>query len=167
MIRLADKFDIPEILEIITDARKQINDLGFKQWTNDYPNAQTFINDIANNELYVEDKSGVIAVMALVKSINHDYNKIDGNWLSNNKYYTIHRLAVKAEYRHLKIAQSLFNFAYDEALKAGVNLRIDTHPKNLPMQNLIKKMNYVYCGVIFLQNELVEPERLAYELVIE
>ncbi len=167
MIRLADKFDIPEILEIITDARKQINDLGFKQWTNDYPNAQTFINDIANKELYVEDKSGIIAVMALVKSINHDYDKIDGNWLSNNKYYTIHRLAVKDGYKHLKVAQSLFAFAYNEALQAGVNLRIDTHPRNIPMLNLIKKMNYVYCGVIVLPNELVEPERLAYELVIE
>lgn len=167
IIRKATTLDIKKILRIVEDARVQIKALGFKQWTDDYPNHETFKKDILNNELYVivYDKE-IAGMMALVKSINLDYNKIDGKWLSNAKYYTIHRLAIKKEYRHLKLAQELFNYAYKIALNDSVNLRIDTHPKNVPMINLITKMGYTYCGKITLLNEKTEPLRLAYELIV-
>ena len=87
IIRKATTLDIKKILRIVEDARVQIKALGFKQWTDDYPNHETFKKDILNNELYVivYDKE-IAGMMALVKSINLDYNKIDGKWLSNAKY---------------------------------------------------------------------------------
>lgn len=167
IIRKATTLDIDEILRIVEDARIQIKALDFKQWTNNYPNYETFKNDILNDELYViVYNKKVVGMMALVKALNLDYNKIDGKWLSNTKYYTIHRLAIKKEYRHLTLAQELFNYAYKIALNDSVNLRIDTHPKNAPMINLITKMGYSYCGKIILLNEKTEPLRLAYELII-
>ena len=44
MIRLANINDLEAILEIVEDARKQISNLNFKQWTKEsnYPNAKTF-----------------------------------------------------------------------------------------------------------------------------
>jgi hypothetical protein len=39
-------------------------------------------------------------------------------------------------------------------------MRIDTHEDNMGMQQLLKKLGYSYCGVIFLGNE---DKRLAFE----
>ena len=46
----------------------------------------------------------------------------------------------------------------------GINsIRIDTHEENLPMQNLLKKNNYEYCGIIYLEDK---SERLAFEKIL-
>ncbi len=169
MIRKANKTDINSILEIVLDARKLISKLGFKQWTKEsnYPNYDTFLNDIKNDELYVYViNDQVEAVMALVKEHNYDYDNIEGKWLSNAKYYTIHRLAVKEVTRGKGLAYSLIDYAKNICLKDKVNLRIDTHLKNIPMQNLINKSGFKYTGIIKLKDELIEPERKAYELVL-
>lgn len=165
MIRLANINDLEAILEIVEDARKQISNLNFKQWTKEsnYPNAKTFATDIVNKELYVYEDGQVLAVMSLVKSINPDYEIIDGKWLNDNKYYTVHRLAVKAEARHLGLGSKMLEYAKILAFKDNVSLRIDTHLKNIPMINLIKKANFSYCGIIKIIGEQIEPERLAYE----
>lgn len=166
MIRLATTKDIKAILSIVEDARLQIESLGFKQWSREsgYPNAQTFLNDISTHELYVyEDNNQVLGMMALVKSHNFDYDKIEGNWLNDAKYYTIHRLAIKKIARHNGLAIKLIDYAKEIAKKDKVSLRIDTHLKNIPMQSLILKTGFTYCGIIILAKEAVEPERKAYE----
>lgn len=169
MIRKANKADIVCILDIVKDARLQINRLGFKQWLEEsnYPNYDTFLNDIKNNSLYVYDIKGkVVGVIAIVKGVNLDYNNIKGLWLSNAKYYTIHRLAVKGDYHNLGIGSKLIEFAKTKAIKDNVNLRIDTHNLNVPMKNLIKKEGFIYCGIITLQDEKIEPLRDAYEIIL-
>lgn len=100
MIRLATTTDIKAILAIVEDARCQIEELGFIQWSREsgYPSASTFMTDIANNELYViEENASVLGFMALVKSHNFDYDNIEGKWLNDANYYTIHRLAIKKQ----------------------------------------------------------------------
>ena len=42
-------------------------------------------------------------------------------------------------------------------------MRIDTHVDNTGMQNLLLKLNYNYCGIIYLENGDL---RLAYEKLI-
>ena len=44
------------------------------------------------------------------------------------------------------------------------SIRIDTHEDNLPMQNLLKKNNYEYCGIIYLEDR---SKRLAFEKVLQ
>ena len=169
MIRLATTNDILAILSIVDDARRLITSLNFNQWTkaSNYPNQQTFLHDIANNELYVlEEKGIVIAFMAIVKEHNYDYDEIEGNWLSDAKYYTIHRTAVKALYYGKGYGKKLFDYAINLAKEKQVNLRIDTHLKNIPMTKLIERCGFKYCGIIKLAKEKIEPERKAYELVL-
>ena len=38
------------------------------------------------------------------------------------------------------------------------SIRIDTHPDNIPMQGLIRKMGFTYCGDV-----TIESRRLAFE----
>lgn len=169
MIRIANKLDIDSILDIVKDARRQIKKLGFRQWEEDsnYPNYDTFLKDILNKELYVYDIKGkVVGFIAICKGINLDYNNIKGLWLSNAKYYTIHRLAVKGDYRNLGIGSKLIEFAKEKAIKDNINLRIDTHNLNVPMKNLIKKEGFIYCGIITLQDEKIEPLRDAFEIIL-
>ena len=138
MIRLATTTDIKAILAIVEDARCQIEELGFIQWSREsgYPSASTFMTDIANNELYViEENASVLGFMALVKSHNFDYDNIEGKWLNDANYYTIHRLAIKKTARHQGLAIKLIEWAKNIASANHVSLRIDTHLKNIPMQN--------------------------------
>ena len=55
-------------------------------------------------------------------------------------------------------------FARERAAATDVaNVRVDTHEDNKPMQHLIAKAGFAYCGVIHLADG--DP-RLAYQLVL-
>lgn len=168
MIRLANRSDIKNILEIVKDARELINALGFKQWSieEDYPNYNSFLQDIEKNSLYVfEIENIVVGMMAIYKGIDENYKTIDGKWLTNNtNYTTVHRLAVKKEYYWRGIAKQLLEFAINSSTSS---IRIDTHPKNIPMNSLIKKLGFTFCGTIYIKNCKIEPSRNAYELIKE
>ena len=51
-------------------------------------------------------------------------------------------------------------FCLNWAFEQSGNLRIDTHHDNKPMQNLLNKLGFEYCGIIYLENG--EP-RLAFQ----
>ena len=52
-IKLANISDIPQIMEVISDAKNLLKQSGSLQWNTDsYPNEETFINDINNHVLY-------------------------------------------------------------------------------------------------------------------
>ena len=44
---------------------------------------------------------------------------------------------------------------------SGGHLRIDTHEDNVPMQNLLKKLGFTYCGTIYV---LRDSARMAFEI---
>jgi len=41
------------------------------------------------------------------------------------------------------------------------HLRIDTHGDNIVMQNIAKKLNFIHCGTIYVEED--DYPRLAYE----
>ncbi|MDO5296769.1 MAG: hypothetical protein Q4F00_09075 [bacterium] len=43
------------------------------------------------------------------------------------------------------------------------HLRIDTHGDNAAMQSLVKKLGFVYCGIIYVEQD--NDPRLAYEKI--
>ncbi len=167
MIRQATVNDIKDILKIVEEAREQFKEYKFRQWGNGYPSEETFLNDINENILVVYTiNDEVCGVMAIDKKINPDYINIDGSWLSDNKYYTIHRIAVKKAKRRHNIGLELINYAANLAKEDKVNLRIDTHPRNLPMLGLIERAGFSYCGITKLVGVLIEPIRNVYEMVL-
>ena len=114
IIRAANTSDIESILEIVNDARMLITSLGFKQWTieSNYPNYETFQNDVLKQSLYVlESNNKVLGMVAICVGQDENYNTIDGNWISNNtNYLTIHRLAIRREFYGNGLAQRLIRY---------------------------------------------------------
>jgi ribosomal protein S18 acetylase RimI-like enzyme len=160
--------NIPIIMEIINDAKEYLASLGIDQWQNGYPNAVQIEQDILNRESYVvfNDQDKIVATSMFTTNPEPTYKKIDGNWIfdQTKKYGVIHRLAVKKEFRNLGLASVLFEEFHQQLKNNHIkSLKIDTHEDNLSMQNLIKKLGYKYCGVIYTS---YNAKRLAFEKVI-
>ena len=86
------------------------------------------------------------------------YAEIDGCWMSEEPYGTIHRVASDGSKRG--IFKEILNFCKERFS----HLRIDTHADNHIMQHLVKKGGFEYCGIIHLENG---SPRLAYEYIAE
>lgn len=68
------------------------------------------------------------------------YDKIDGKWLNDAPCVTMDLMAVK--YHNKGIAEFCTNWCFE---KYG-NIKLDTGVKNIPAQNLLRKLGFVYCG---------------------
>lgn len=163
LIRQGKNKDINSILEIIDEARALFKTYNSPQWSDGYPNKETFLNDIKDDNLFVlvsDDK--VIGTMTVL-SYEPTYDYIEGKWLSDKDYVAIHRIAIKKEYRKLGLASIMIKFVEDKFKK---NIRIDTHRLNKGMKEFLLKNGFVYCGIIYL-NEENDKERLAFEKLID
>lgn len=142
--------DINAILNIIDQARSIMRENGnTTQWINGYPSSETILEDISNEHAFVcLNDDEIVGYFCFMQGENPDpnYNFIEGNWLNNNPYGVIHRLASGRTVKG--IAQKAFDFAFTKTN----NVRVDTHHDNLPMQNFLKKIGFEYCGVIYVSD---------------
>ncbi len=165
--RKSQKTDIEEIMKIIHQAQNYFKNNNIDQWQNGYPNFQVINTDIEHNESYVLVKdSEIIATTVISFSGEKTYDKIyDGNWLTdNNKYAVIHRIAVKDNYKGCGLSHKILEYAENICLENNIHsIRIDTHEENIPMQNLLKRNQYKYCGIIYLDDG---AKRIAFEKII-
>jgi len=156
LIRHSTTNDIPSLLEIAEEARQTMRESGnLKQWTDGYPSVEAFGQDIRQGVSYVVEQEGrVVATFALIPGPDVTYAKIyEGQWLNDETYYVIHRIASR---RGVKgILRTVLDFAF----QLTENIRIDTHRDNAIMQHLLLKYGFQYCGIIYL---LSGDERLAY-----
>lgn len=159
MIRLATINDLEAIKVIYDDAREFIASYGSPQWQNNYPSKEITLKDIERQSLYVYEKEEILGVMA-VYDYEETYEHIDGAWLSDKPYKVIHRIATKKGYYKKGISKELINYVFTE-LKAK-SIRIDTHSLNIPMQSLLNKLGFRYCGIIYLNQEK-DRERMAFQ----
>ena len=171
MIRLAKKEELDQIMIIINDAKALFKSEKSDQWQDydGYPNETTMLNDINNQELYVNIKNDIIVgCIVLTYKPEEPYKYIyDGNWLTKSKYLVIHRLAVKKENYHQGIAKELIQFAIDKIKKDNINsIRIDTKIENIRMISLLQSFNFKIVGKIdLLRKDCIDKVRLALEYV--
>lgn len=171
MIRLAKKEELDQIMIIINDAKALFKSEKSDQWQDydGYPNETTMLNDINNQELYVNIKNDIIVgCIVLTYKPEEPYKYIyDGNWLTDSKYMVIHRLAVKKENYHQGIAKELIQFAIDKIKKDNINsIRIDTKIENIRMISLLQSFNFKIVGKIdLLRKDCIDRVRLALEYV--
>ena len=157
LIRTSTESDIAAIAEIYSQAKKFMRDAGNKnQWDGEYPNGESAHQDIKDGIGYVcEDCGEVVAVFAFAAANEPTYDVIyDGAWLDGEPYAFIHRIAVK------KHGMGIVDFCFSECFKTFSNLKIDTHKDNIPMQKVLLRNGFKYCGIIHLENG---DERLAYQ----
>lgn len=160
--------NIPAIMDIVSDAQKYLASLGIDQWQDGYPDIAQIEKDIDDSDSYlvIDDGHNVMATTVFTTKTEITYDKIKGEWLTPKEavYGVIHRMAVSSEYRKLGLAQFIFDECHRMLEEMNVkSMRIDTHKENIGMQSLLKKYNYNYCGVIYVDRG---GERLAFEKFI-
>lgn len=164
----ASQHHLPKILEIISHAQQYLAQLNIDQWQNGYPNADKISSDITSKSSYllINEEDQILATCMFSTEKEVTYANIEGEWLTseNEKYGVIHRMAVHNDFRKTGAGQFFFKYFEQEVKKLGlVSMRIDTHPDNLGMQNLMKLFNYTYCGVIYVEDG---TKRYAYEKIL-
>ena len=149
LIRNATAEDMPILLEIYDRARKFMVSTGNKnQWTHGYPDSELIKQDIESNQMYVlEDDDGIQACFVFYCGIDPCYTHIyDGQWLNDEPYGVIHRIATRGLKRHM--ADLVLSYCFSKIK----NIRIDTHIDNKPMQNFLLRHGFIQVGTIYLKN---------------
>lgn len=167
IFRKSNQNDIKDIIQIINQAQDYFKMHNIDQWQDGYPNEQTIYNDIVNGYSYVLcDKNNILATAAVSFDGESSYNKIyKGNWVSNANYAVVHRIAVKEYLKGKGLSSIVLKDIVDLCISNKVySIRIDTHNDNLPMQTMLKKNNFIYCGIIYLEDK---SERIAFEKILK
>lgn len=169
-LKKATASDLPIILAIYTAAEKALAHQQIPQWQNGTgPSATTVVKDIHTGCCYLlMEQQQVIGVASLSTEKEEAYEQItEGYWkkATNDCYTVIHRVAVHSDYKGQGMAETLITALLFVSKQHKHNdIRIDTHPKNLPMQKLIKKVGFHYRGRLLLP--ITDGERLAYQLIL-
>lgn len=158
--------DIKDIMNIIKQAQSYFKEQGINQWQDNYPNIETIKNDVNSGASYILLKeNNIIATAAVSFSGEKTYESIyDGKWLTNGAFAVIHRIAVDNNYKGLGIASEIIKNVEKLSLNKGIrSIKVDTHEENISMQNLLRKNEFSYCGVIYLEDR---SKRIAFEKVL-
>ena len=168
MIKQVLEKDVDSAYEIILDAKALLKNTSL-QWQQGYPDYDCILNDIRSKNLYGEYVEGrLVSIACLIKGIDPNYLVIDGKWLSDDDYMSVHRIAVRDGYHKMGFASNLIQYAKEYALKNKIkSIRIDTHRANIPMLKVIEKAGFVYCGKIWVTSDKLDNERLAFEYLLK
>jgi len=110
----------------------------------------------------------IAGVFAYMTEPEPSYAEIDGQWLTDGAYASMHRVCVADEFKGQGVAGRMFAEGFRMAREMGLpSMRIDTHPGNIPMQHAIAKAGFTYCGrIILVGGDEAGQERWAYEKIL-
>lgn len=148
--------DLPELMRVYEVARETMRSRGnLTQWTGGYPQAELLMEDIRSGSSYAAEEDGrIVGTFAFFTGDDPTYRVIEGRWLNNRPYGTIHRIGSD------NTVPGLLKAAVNAVLPVIRNIRIDTHKDNYAMQHLMDKYGFTYCGVIHLEDG---SPRIAYQ----
>ena len=154
-IRKATLEDLDKLMEIYAHARKEmIKNNNPLQWANVEPKEEKIISRINDGVHYIIEENGnICGAFSLIPCRDPTYEHIDGQWLNDLPYLTIHTIASNNTVKGILKAAINYGFSICNTI------RIDTHIDNKIMIHLLEKYGFTYCGVIRLLNS--EP-RQAY-----
>lgn len=155
-IRKAVDNDLDTLMGIFDIAKQYMVAHGNpNQWIQGYPSAELIRQQIEQGWCYVCMSGEVItATFCFIPGPDPTYGHIEGEWLSDRPYYVVHRIASNGQVKG--ILECCLKWCRERCR----SLRIDTHRDNYPMQHLLRKNGFHYCGVIRVANG---TERLAYQ----
>ncbi len=193
ILRPATMEEVPVIWEIILQAKAQMYREGKHQWDENYPTVPILENDVRRGWGYVlvpekdtpvqnvydeatpffNDHTGtdngtsrqdIIAYGAVVFDGEPAYKGLwDGQWLSEQPYVVLHRLAVADCWKRQGMAVRYMQAVCDLALTHGIrSFKVDTNYDNFYMQRVFSRLGFTYCGRIRYD----AGERMAYEKLL-
>lgn len=156
--------------QVMEDGRAVLKAAGSSQWQNGTPDRNLLIKDINLGKLYGVYADGELASICAFSLIpDPSYKKIEGGaWLTDtDKYLTMHTFSIGAMFRGQGFYRYMFAKAEEVAKANGlVAIRADTYKLNKTMQHIFEKEGFKKCGVIYLVDETIDNDRLAYEKVL-
>ncbi|WP_124058130.1 GNAT family N-acetyltransferase [Vaginisenegalia massiliensis] len=165
-IRRTQPDDLPAVMTCFTHAKQIMRASGnLHQWSGDYPSQQDVLADMDCQQSYVclsdqqehdLEPDTILATFCLMQEPDPNYLKIDGQWLDQQAYVTIHRIASNGLIQG--VGQACIRWAMDHYR----NVRIDTHEDNQLMQHILTKLGFHFCGYIQLADG---ASRRAYHYV--
>jgi len=161
-IRRAKLQDLETIMEIYAHARDFMKEHGNpRQWgMKNWPPKELIRQDIERGTSYVCEEEGQVAAVFYFEqgeNIEPCYNTIEGAWIGGSSYGAVHRIA------SANTVKGAGTFCINWAFAQCGHLRMDTHGDNKVMQNLLKKLGFTYCGIIYVKEE--QDPRLAFEKI--
>lgn len=156
MIRKSRLEDLEDIEEIYAYARSFMKENGnSSQWKDDRPKRESLVRDIEKGIHYIIEIDGkVLGVFTFLEEEDPFYAHIDGAWLNDEPYGTIHKIASNG------IEKGVFKMCLDFVKKINPNIRIDTHKDNKPMLSAIEKAGFKNCGIVRVDDG---TERIAFQ----
>ena len=136
------------------------------QWGDSFPRESTVRADIAEcRTMLLVEREGdnetgaerILAQFALCTGEDPTYHDIDGSWLDDDPYVTIHRIASSGQAGHVAYD------CIDWVTERYGNVRADTHPNNKAMQHVFERSGFVRCGLIALRDRDTDKTRIAYQ----
>ena len=155
-IKKAKITDLERIMEIYRYAQDfMIRSGNPYQWRHSYPDRGLILSDIQQGICHIIcDGKEIHGVFALLTEEDPTYRYIEGGeWLNNEPYVTIHRIASDGQ------VHDMFRCVADYCKNLSSNVRIDTYKDNLIMQRKLTENGFKRCGTIYLENG---APRLAY-----
>ena len=139
-IRKASVQDLGQIMQVYDKARKFMRENGnAEQWGEDYPSAELIEHDI--DKMYLCMSEGGLPVFSIMRRKKMKIiKKLMEKWLNEEPYGVVHRVASTG------IVRGAASFCLDWAYAQTLNLRMDTYSDNIPMQKLLEKCGFQYCG---------------------
>ncbi|MDK0795113.1 GNAT family N-acetyltransferase [Clostridium perfringens] len=165
--RQAKISDLDQIVEIIELSKKYLKETKVDQWQDGYPAKEDLRRDIESGNSYVlTNKDEIVATTVISLDGESTYNSIfNGEWITNEDYIVMHRVAVHDKYKGKGIFKELIKEAEVLALNKGISsIKIDTHRDNISMQRAVVKNDFKKCGIIYLEDG---SERIAFEKVLK
>lgn len=160
---------IDEMMLITDDAKKQLANLGLDQWQKGYPSREVWESDalLGCTQLAVEEGK-IMGIFAFQTIPDASYYNINGKWLTDGEYASMHRVCVAVDAKGKGVAGKMFAHGFQMAKELGFPaMRIDTHPENFPMQRALIKAGFVECGEIHLVGGCEDGDlRVAYEKIL-
>ena len=163
--RTATPRDLDAILAVVDHARAAIRALGIDQWQDGYPEPEVIEADITSGIGHVFEADGRVAgYLALSDVPEAVYARIDGAWLTDGPYLTVHRMCIDDGFRGTGLSARMLAFAEETARAKGLaSLRADTHRGNIVMQKLLQRCGLQRCGEVVYTVTAGDPIRIAYE----
>ena len=158
-IRKTTLKDLHNVMNIYKVARKNmIKNNNPTQWGKRFPKRSWIINDIKNNNSYVIlDNNNIVGVFSLLFGSDPTYSYIEGKWINDLPYATIHKVASNCTSKN--ILKTIIDYSFTKIN----NIRIDTHQDNKIMIHLLEKYKFTFCGIIYVRNH---SPRLAYQKIV-
>lgn len=161
-IRLATPQDLKALMGIFDYARCFMQENGNpNQWINGYPAEEFILKEINDGHCYTceNENSEIVGTFCFIPGEDPTYAYIeDGEWLNNEPYAVIHRMAGNGKIKG--IADECLQWSF----KQCKNIRVDTHHDNIVMQNILLKNGFKRCGIIYVKNG---TPRIAFQKITE